>query len=222
VSRPTHHFSPFVFTAYGSPRIKVRPKTTFRALQNAKGGSVVRVASFVSPHGKLRRFEKKGKQKKTRRLKKRKQKKHAEPKTRIGSVSCPVASAPDPNVRLKFKKPALASLGAPSTKQEREAGVSCPVASSPDPNVRLKFEKTSIRSVGIRHSVCSHNANASNITLIYWRSERIGGTIAAFAWRAEALLHHSPFAQRAPSAIQRTRRRRLKRPNLTRTLQNGA
>ena len=39
--------------------------------------------------------------------KKGKQKKRAEPKTRIGSVSCPVASSPDPNVRLKFEKPAL-------------------------------------------------------------------------------------------------------------------
>src|SRR5262249_24867931 len=27
VSRPTHHFSPFLFTAYDSPRIKARPKT---------------------------------------------------------------------------------------------------------------------------------------------------------------------------------------------------
>ena len=36
-----------------------------------------------------------------------KEKKRAEPKTRIGSVSCPVASSPDPNVRLKFEKPAL-------------------------------------------------------------------------------------------------------------------
>jgi hypothetical protein len=36
-----------------------------------------------------------------------KQEKRAEPKTRIGSVSCPVASAPDPNVRLKFERPAL-------------------------------------------------------------------------------------------------------------------
>jgi hypothetical protein len=39
--------------------------------------------------------------------KKGRRKKRAEPKTRIGSVSCPVASAPDPNVRLKFEKPAL-------------------------------------------------------------------------------------------------------------------
>jgi hypothetical protein len=92
------------------------------------------VASFVSPHGKLRHFEKKGKQKKTRRLKKRKQKKHAEPKTRIGSVSCPVASSPDPNVRLKFEKPA------------------------------------GVRQFG---------------TLTHRRSERVGGTVAAFAWRAE-------------------------------------
>jgi hypothetical protein len=39
--------------------------------------------------------------------KKGKQEKRAEPKTRIGSVSCPVASAPDPNVRLRFEKPPL-------------------------------------------------------------------------------------------------------------------
>jgi hypothetical protein len=85
------------------------------------------VASFVSPHGEIRLF-----------LKKRKQEKRAEPKTRIGSVSCPVASAPDPNGRLKFEKPPL--------------GLSA-----------------------IRH--CGR--------LTYRRSERIGGTVAAFAWRAE-------------------------------------
>ena len=42
-----------------------------------------------------------------RRALRRKQEKRAEPKTRIGGVSCPVASSPDPNVRLKFEKPAL-------------------------------------------------------------------------------------------------------------------
>jgi len=77
-----------------------------------------------------------------------KKKKRAQPKTRIGSVPCPVASSPDPYVRLKFEKPALDLLA-------------------------------------IRHSVRSHHVNVSNITLAYWRSERIGGTVAAFAWRAE-------------------------------------
>jgi len=69
--------------------------------------------------------------------KKGKQEKRAEPKTRTGSVSCPVASAPRPNVRLKFEKPPL--------------------------------DLSAIRHCG----------------LTYRRSERIGGTVAAFAWRAE-------------------------------------
>jgi hypothetical protein len=45
----------------------------------------------------------------------------------------------------------------------------------PDPNVRLKFEKLPLDLSAIRQ--CGR--------LTYRRSERIGGTVAAFAWRAE-------------------------------------
>src|SRR5262249_51745380 len=77
----------------------------------------------------------------------------------------------------------------------RIGSVSCPVASAPDPNVRLIFEKSPVDLSAIRQCV----------RLTYRRSERIGGTAAAFAWRAELYARKARNGSRKNAPNPKTR-----------------
>src|SRR5262249_55453764 len=99
VSRPTHDFHSLsvhrLRLPTATPGARLGPKQV-RPFKTRKEALSIYVWRLLYPRAARLGF-----------LKKKGRKKRAEPKTRIGSVSCPVASSPDPNARLKFEKPAL-------------------------------------------------------------------------------------------------------------------